>query len=114
MLDHYGIPDDPSPRKLRRLLAYLRGTKERGIILRIGEHMEVRTYIDAGYGVHTSSGKSHTGCVVVIGEGGPVYNKSSKQKIVTKSSTEAELVGLSDSVSQALFTCGISWLHRAT
>jgi Reverse transcriptase (RNA-dependent DNA polymerase) len=88
--------------KLRRLLAYLRGTKERGIILRIGERMEVRTYIDAAYGVHTSSGKSHTGCVVVIGEGGPVYNKSSKQKIVTKSSTEAELVGLSDSVSQAL------------
>jgi len=88
--------------KLRRLLAYLRGTKERGVILRIGERMEVRTYIDAAYGVHTSSGKSHTGCVVVIGEGGPVYNKSSKQKIVTKSSTEAELVGLSDSVSQAL------------
>ncbi len=38
----------------------------------------------------------------MIGEGGPVYNKSSKQKIVTKSSTEAELDGLSDSVSQAL------------
>jgi len=43
-----------------------------------------------------------TGCAVVLGEGGPVYNKSTKQKIVTKSSTEAELVALSDSVSQSI------------
>ena len=88
--------------KLRRLLAYVRGTRERGIILRIGVRLEVRTYIDAAYGVHTTSGKSHTGCAVVLGDGGPVYNKSTKQKIVTKSSTEAELVGLSDSVSQSI------------
>ena len=80
--------------KLRRLLAYVRGTRERGIILRIGVRLEVRTYIDAAYGVHTTSGKSHTGCAVVLGDGGPVYNKSTKQKIVTKSSTEAELVGI--------------------
>ena len=71
-------------------------------MLRIGSNMEVKTYIDAAYGVHTSSGKSHTGCAVVLGEGGPVYNKSTKQKIVTKSSTEAELVALSDSVSQSI------------
>ena len=64
--------------------------------------MGVKTYIDAAYGVHTSSGKSHTGCAVVLGEGGPVYNKSTKQKIVTKSSTEAELIALSDSVSQSI------------
>jgi hypothetical protein len=38
----------------------------------------------------------------VIGEGGPVHNKSSKQKKITKPSTEAELVSLSDSVSQAV------------
>ena len=54
------------------------------------------------YGVHKESGKSHTGCAIVIGDGGPVYNKSSKQKIVIKSSTEAELVGLSDTASQAI------------
>ena len=64
--------------------------------------MRVRAYIDAAYGVHQESGKSHTGCAIVIGDGGPVYNKSTKQKIVTKSSTEAELVGLSDTASQAI------------
>ena len=38
--------------KLKRLLGYLKGTRERGIVLRIGEHMRVRAYIDAAYGVH--------------------------------------------------------------
>jgi hypothetical protein len=88
--------------KLRRLLGYLRFTRDRGIILRIGDEMVVRAYIDAAYGVHQDSGKSHTGCSIVLGEAGPLFAKSSKQKIVTKSSTEAELVGLSDTASQAI------------
>lgn len=88
--------------KLHRLLGYLLGTRDRGIALRIGGDMTVHAYIDAAYGVHSASGKSHTGCAIVLGQGGPVYVKSGKQKIVTKSSTEAELVGLSDTASQAI------------
>jgi hypothetical protein len=88
--------------KLRRLLGYILGTRHRGIVLCIGEHMNVKAYIDAAYGVHQDSGKSHTGCVIVLGEGGPLLAKSSKQKIVTKSSTEAELVGLSDTATLAI------------
>jgi hypothetical protein len=96
------IADADDIAKLKRLLGYLRGTRERGVVLRIGGRFEVRAFIDASYGVHSASGKSHTGCAVVVGEGGPVYVKSGKQKIVTKSSTEAELVGVSDTASQAL------------
>jgi Reverse transcriptase (RNA-dependent DNA polymerase) len=88
--------------KLRRLLGYIRHTRTRGIVLRIGKSMIVKAYIDAAYGVHTDSGKSHTGCAIVLGEAGPIFAKSAKQKIVTKSSTEAELVGLSDTASQAI------------
>jgi hypothetical protein len=91
--------------KLRRLLGYVLATRERGICLRVGESMAVKAYIDAAYGVHTSSGKSHTGCVIVLGSAGPLYCKSAKQKIVTKSSTEAELVGMSDTASQAIHLC---------
>jgi hypothetical protein len=36
--------------------------------------------------------------------GGAVYAKSGKQKLVAKSSTEAELVGLSDGLSQVIWT----------
>ncbi len=88
--------------KLNRLISYLLGTRHRGIVLRVGEHMTVSAYIDAAYGVHEQSGKSHTGCSIVLGAGGPIYAKSAKQKLVTKSSTEAELVGLSDTESQAI------------
>jgi hypothetical protein len=92
--------DDMS--KLERLLGYILATRERGITLRIGGAMTVKAYIDAAYGVHTTSGKSHTGCAIVLGDGGPLYAKSGKQRIVTKSSTEAELVGLSDTATQAI------------
>ncbi len=38
----------------------------------------------------------------MLGNAGVITAKSSKQKIVTKSSTEAELVGLSESAAQAI------------
>jgi hypothetical protein len=88
--------------KLQRVLGYLSATHERGIVLRVGAKVVVRAYIDAAYNVHQSSGRSHTGCAVVVGEAGPVHCRSTKQKIVTKSSTEAELVALSDTASQAI------------
>jgi hypothetical protein len=64
--------------------------------------MAVKACIDASYGIHQDSGKSHTGCALVLGDAGVFSARSSKQKIVTKSSTEAELVGLSDSAAQAI------------
>lgn len=90
--------------KLTRVLRYINETKERGIVLRPGKMgIVVRVYIDASFGVH-GDGKSHTGSCIVIGDTGAVHCKSCKQQIVTKSSTEAELVALSDSVSQGLHT----------
>jgi hypothetical protein len=47
--------------------------------------------------------KSHTGSIITLGKGA-IYAKSSTQKLTTKSSTEAELVGLSDSSNQVLWT----------
>ena len=88
--------------KLHRILGYVKKTRDRGIVLRIGDSISVEAYIDAAYGVHTSSGKSHTGCAIVLGCG-PVFVKSTKQKIVSKSSTEAELIALSDCASQAIW-----------
>jgi hypothetical protein len=89
--------------KLNRVLGYLYGCPHRGIVLDVGEGgPNVKTYIDAAYGVHTTSGKSHTGSVIVIGNYGPVHVRSGKQQLVTKSSTEAELVGLSDAATQAI------------
>lgn len=89
--------------KLKRVMRHIATTKERGVILRPGKKgVHVCLYIDAAYGVH-SDGKSHTGSCVVIGDVGAIHCKSSKQSIVTKSSTEAELIALSDSANQGLY-----------
>ena len=87
--------------KLDRLMRYVWATRERGIVFAPGtKGIIVSILIDAAYGVHPD-GKSHTGSCIVIGERGAVHCKSAKQQIVTKSSTEAELVALSDSANQA-------------
>jgi len=62
--------------------------------------MSVSVYIDAAYGVHVN-GKSHTRSAIVIGEAALISAKSGGQNIVTKSSTEAEIVKVTDSVAQS-------------
>jgi hypothetical protein len=89
--------------KLDRIINYLRSNPGRGIILTPGNTGIVATgYFDASYGIH-EDGKSHTGACLTIGDSGPVSVESTKQSIVTKSSTEAELVATSDSANTLLY-----------
>jgi len=88
--------------KLERCLKYLNGEPDLGIILRPNPgSLGINAYVDASYGVH-ADGKSHSGVMIALGAG-PIYIRSSKQKIVSKSSTEAELIGLSDACSQIIW-----------
>lgn len=86
--------------KLMRVLKYLRGTKSLGIVL---ERTSVAplAFIDASYGVHDDF-KSHSGLVITLGKG-PLFVASSKQKLNTKSSTEAEVVAISDKTGDVLW-----------
>ena len=54
----------------------------------------LQTWIDAAYAVHPNM-RSHTGGCMSLGVG-TLHAKSSKQKLNNKSSTEAELVGVSE------------------
>ena len=88
--------------KLTRVLRYLYGTQDLGVTLEADSQVyKLYGFIDASYGVHADA-KSHTGAVVTMGKG-PIIAKSVKQKINTKSSTEAELVGLSDGLSLVIW-----------
>jgi hypothetical protein len=88
--------------KLARVQGYVNSVRDRGIRLHIGAGpIIVRAHVDAAYGVHVD-GKSHTGCIVTVGDGGAVYFRSAKQKIVSKSSAEAELIAASDSTNVPL------------
>ena len=89
-------------KKLERVLMYLNGTRQLGIVLRASTGLQVIAHIDASFAVHANM-KSHTGCFITMGVG-PVVASSKKQSLVTKSSTEAELVGLADSLPQVIWT----------
>jgi len=84
-------------------MKYLKGTENEGLFLKIVRDagaiiMEV--YIDASYGVHVDS-KSHSGMMITMGEGA-LSAISTKQKCVSKSSTDAELIAVTDLIGQAI------------
>jgi hypothetical protein len=90
--------------KLHRLVRYIRWTLDLGVVLRLGAlGIVVRLYVNASYGVH-KDGKSHICSCVVIGDVGAVHYRSTKQERVVKSSTESELVCVSNTLNQGLNT----------
>lgn len=91
-------------KKLIRMLKYLQGTKDLELTLEAdkGDVLLCKWYSDAAFAVHADF-KSHTGAVLTLGKGA-VNTISTKQKLNTRSSTEAELVGADDTVTQALWT----------
>ena len=88
------LASNPGPKahgKLLKLLNYLNRTKDYHLLLGVSEVICI-VYADASYGVHVN-GRSHSGIVACLGESnGTVLVKSTMQKLVTLSSTEAEIV----------------------
>jgi hypothetical protein len=62
----------------------------------------IQWWIDASYAVHPDM-RSHTGGTKTLGKGS-VYSSSIRQKLNTRSSTEAELVAVNDMMSMVLWT----------
>ena len=87
-------PTREDNKKLDRVFGYLKQTK--GLTKKMSCRDEARliAYIDASFGLHFD-GKSHSGCCIMIGDA-CIWCSSKKQKIVTKDSTEAELVSLQE------------------
>ena len=95
-------PDIDDWKKLGRCLCYLKGSMELDLTLETALPMIIRWWIDSAYGVHPDC-KSHTGGAMSLGKGCPI-NNSRKQRINTRSSTEAELVGVNDNMTMVLWT----------
>lgn len=106
--------------KAFKILKYLNTESDLGLTLRIGSDPTVHVFADASFGTH-SDRKSHSGSLVKFGDA-TVSAQSSKQKLVTKSVTEAELVCASDQCSRGFwvrdflsdqgFKCGPVILHQ--
>ena len=92
-------PTEQDWKKLQHLLQYLNGTPKLGLKLTTGSRGVVHeSFVDASFAVHEDR-KSHTGLVDRIGNA-VVDTKSSKQRINTNSSCEAEIVAVSESLDR--------------
>ena len=88
-------------RKLVKLLSYLNKTQELVVRLEADDSQTVNWHIDASFAVHKDY-RSHTGGTMTLGRG-IITSISSKQKVNTRSSTEAELVGVDDVIAKILW-----------
>ena len=87
-------PDQDDWNKLKRVLQYLRGTIDLVLTLGADDLLQMCAWVDVSYGVHNDC-KSHTGGAISWGWG-VLLTMCKKQKLNTKSSTEGEIVGVSD------------------
>jgi len=95
--------DEDDWKKLLRMYKYLEDTKDLELTLEAGpgDVLHLEWYPDAAFAVHPDH-KSHTGGAMTLGKGSAITT-SAKQKLNTRSSTEAELVGADDIVVQAVW-----------
>ena len=85
------------------MVEYLKGTPDLHLVLSMNSGIPVaKWFVDAGFVVHGDF-KSHTGSCLMLGDDA-VISSSSKQKLNTRSSTEAELVGCDDAIGKILWT----------
>jgi hypothetical protein len=95
-------PNESDWKKLIRLLQYVNGTRDDVLTLAADDMQVVKWYVDASFAVHPDF-KSHTRATMTFGKGAPI-TMSRKQKLNTRSSTEAELVGVDDAINMILWT----------
>jgi len=100
-------PTQEDEAKLLRVLRYLNRFADLGMALAPVDinQLHVVAYVDASYACHADA-KGHTGTVVCIGDSpsGIVLAKAKKQRLVARSSTESELIGLHDSTPAVVWT----------
>jgi hypothetical protein len=88
--------------KLRRVIRYLRNWPDLVLTLEADSLSVFKWWVDASFAVHPDM-RSHTGASMSLGKGS-VVSMSNKQKLNTRSSTEAELVGVDDAMPRILWT----------
>ena len=80
---------------------YIQGTIGLPLIFSIGKSGNIKWYVDASFSVNKDM-RSRTGGFMTMGTGG-AFIKSRKQKLNTKSSTEAKIIGVDDVLTQVIW-----------
>ena len=87
---------------LNRVMKYIQGTIGLPLILSINNSVNIQCYVYAEFAVHNDM-RSHNIGFPTMGTGGS-YVQSRKYKMITKSSTGANLVRLDDFLTQVIWT----------
>jgi hypothetical protein len=87
--------------KAIKILSYVVYTKNRHLRFRSDTDLQLVAYSDASHMLHADA-KGHGGIILTFG-GTIIATKSFKMKLVTKSSTESELVAVEESVPYVLW-----------
>ena len=83
-------------------MSYLRDTKELTLTLEGEAPLKLKWWADESHGVHEDS-RGHTGGIMTLVKGVVIW-KSNKKKINTNISTESEIVGVHDVLSEILWS----------
>lgn len=89
----------------KRILKYIRGTSNYGLLYHSDERERIRGFSDADYAGDTDTRRSTTGFCFLIGNGVVSWN-SERQKSVSLSTTESEYVAASNAVKELV------WIKR--
>jgi hypothetical protein len=89
-------PDEDDWNKLVRVLSYLKATVDISLTLTCTSMSSLNWYFDGSYATHDDM-KGQNGAVLLIGDT-TVISRSNKQKVNTRSSTEAELIAIDDAL----------------
>ena len=95
-------PDQDDYSKLGKVIKCLENMIHLTLRLQMDKSNILQWWVDAAYANHPDM-KGQTGATCTMGHGS-VYSNSLKQKIVARSSTEAELIGVHDILPQILWT----------
>ncbi|XP_071695682.1 secreted RxLR effector protein 161-like [Rutidosis leptorrhynchoides] len=86
---------------VKNILKYLRRTKDMFLIYGgVEEDPTVKCYTDASFQTDRDDSRSQSGYVFIL-NGGAITWKSSKQKVVAQSTTEAEYIAASEATQEA-------------
>ena len=95
-------PTAADQKRLDRVIGYLANTADLSLKCNVTD-LTLHAYFDAGWACHPDL-KGHSGIIITLGHYGfPIFCKSQKHKVVTRSSTEAELVCLYSGIDILLY-----------